>query len=323
MKQFFFLHGTTNPYKTPFHGTTYSLLVMFISTLGRVEGLLIGLAAGDALGAPYEGREGTGCFVREMYSGGLHKRNAGEVTDDTLQAMAVAGSLVHCRGFDPGDLITRLIAGYTTSSEWYGPTSSRVFDLVMTGQDPFVAAKNVYSCSGQKRTNGSVMRGPPLGVAFSGPELEKVSLLCSRLTHADSTSGWCSAFINRMASRLVRGSPRWPAFEDACHRCGDPEVLGRLVLFREYEPVSSIDPVLCTHAALWAFMTTGSFSEAVGTAAGLGGDADTVAAICGALAGSYYGISSIPARWRSPLQYQESLIRLADSLYSVFIPSGR
>jgi ADP-ribosyl-[dinitrogen reductase] hydrolase len=216
-----------------------------------------------------------------------------------------------------------LIAGYTTSSEWYGPTSSRVFDLVLTGQDPFVAAKNVYSCSGQKRTNGSVMRGPPLGVAFSGPELEKVSLLCSRLTHADSTSGWCSAFINRMASRLVRGSPRWPAFEDACHRCGDPEVLGRLVLFREYEPVSSIDPVLSTHAALWAFMTTGSFSEAVGTAAGLGGDADTVAAVCGALAGSYYGISSIPARWRSLLQYQESLIRLADSLYSVFIPSGR
>jgi ADP-ribosyl-[dinitrogen reductase] hydrolase len=293
---------------------------MFISTLDRVEGLLIGLATGDALGAPFEGREGTGFSVREMYSGGLHERKAGEVTDDTLQAMAVAGSLVHCHGFNPGDLVTRLIAGYSTSSEWYGPTSSRVFDLILQGQDPFVAAKTVYSCSGTKRTNGSVMRGPPLGVAFSGPHLEKVSLLCSRLTHADSTSGWCSAFINRMASRLVRGAPRQAAFEDACSRCRDPEVLGRLGLFREYEPVSSIDSVLSTHAALWAFMTTGSFREAVGTAAGLGGDADTVAAVCGALAGSYYGISSVPARWLIRLQYRESLFRLADSLYSTFMP---
>ena len=47
-------------------------------------------------------------------------------------------------------------------------------------------------------------------------------------------------------------------------------------------------------AALWCFWTTDSFSTAILKAANLGDDADTTAAICGQVAGAYYGESRIP-----------------------------
>ena len=47
----------------------------------------------------------------------------------------------------------------------------------------------------------------------------------------------------------------------------------------------------------WSFWTTSSFEEAILTAANLGDDADTTAAVCGQVAGAYYGRSGIPERW--------------------------
>jgi ADP-ribosyl-[dinitrogen reductase] hydrolase len=294
---------------------------MFISTPGRVEGMLLGLAVGDALGAPFEGGPERTLPVREMLEGGLHARKAGEVTDDTLQAMAVAGSLVHCRGYCPGDLVTRLIAGYATASEWYGPTSSAVFDLVIAGCDPFHAARVIHAHKPGRETNGSVMRGAPLGVAFSGPELEEVSLSCSQLTHAGNTSGWCSSFVNRMVSGLIRGISKKEAWHDACRHCKDRNVLFRLGNWSDFPPVPAPDALLSTHAALWCFLATNTFPDAVGTAAALGGDADTVAAICGAIAGSCYGISAVPSSLTRGLQYRESLHVLAGQLFETFHPT--
>ena len=61
-------------------------------------------------------------------------------------------------------------------------------------------------------------------------------------------------------------------------------------------------------AAAWSFLTTDCFEEAVVRAANLGDDADAVAAVCGSLAGAYYGYAAIPHRWRDQLR-DESRIR--------------
>jgi ADP-ribosyl-[dinitrogen reductase] hydrolase len=50
-------------------------------------------------------------------------------------------------------------------------------------------------------------------------------------------------------------------------------------------------------AALWAFARTESFEDAILTAANLGDDADTTAAVCGQVAGAYYGMRGIPQHW--------------------------
>ena len=68
-------------------------------------------------------------------------------------------------------------------------------------------------------------------------------------------------------------------------------------------------------AALWCFATTDTFADAVLRAANLGDDADTTAAICGQLAGAFYGIDGIPAAWRERVQDAAEIVALADRLY--------
>ena len=67
-------------------------------------------------------------------------------------------------------------------------------------------------------------------------------------------------------------------------------------------------------AALWSFMRTDCFKDAVLTAVNLGDDADTTAAICGQLAGAFYGLSDIPASWLERLAWIERITALADDL---------
>jgi ADP-ribosyl-[dinitrogen reductase] hydrolase len=60
-------------------------------------------------------------------------------------------------------------------------------------------------------------------------------------------------------------------------------------------------------AALWSFHNAGSFEEAVLRAVNLGDDADTTGAVCGQLAGAYWGESNIPEALRSSLARRDLL----------------
>ena len=68
-------------------------------------------------------------------------------------------------------------------------------------------------------------------------------------------------------------------------------------------------------AALWAFHGTDNFRDACLAAANLGQDADTTAAICGQIAGAFYGYAAIPAAWREQLAMGERIVELADLLH--------
>ena len=69
-------------------------------------------------------------------------------------------------------------------------------------------------------------------------------------------------------------------------------------------------------AALWAFHKSTDFREAVLLAANLGDDADTTAAICGQIAGAYYGCEAIPEEWRGRLTMVAEITSMADSIYA-------
>jgi ADP-ribosyl-[dinitrogen reductase] hydrolase len=250
-----------------------------------------------------------------MRPGGRHFRKKGAITDDTLQAMAVAESLAACRGFNQKDLISRLFAGYIKSPEWYGPTSSLFFDLVKSGTLPHHAAWLVHKRNGSSRTNGSVMRGFPLGIIYPAPEVYKMSMACSRLTHYDPVAGHCSAFLNVMVSDMVRGASRGAAFRHARSLCRDPEVHAVLGSYDSHEPDPSLDAVLCSHAALHCFMHARTLEGAILSAINLGGDADTVGACCGALAGAYWGVGAIPQRWTRDLEGYGELVGLGERVW--------
>jgi ADP-ribosyl-[dinitrogen reductase] hydrolase len=66
--------------------------------------------------------------------------------------------------------------------------------------------------------------------------------------------------------------------------------------------------------AYWAAFSADGFEQAVVSAANLGGDADTNAAVTGALAGARFGASQIPQRWLEPLLDRDHISGLATRL---------
>ncbi|SCL74510.1 ADP-ribosyl-[dinitrogen reductase] glycohydrolase [Methanoculleus chikugoensis] len=283
----------------------------------RAVGALVGLAIGDALGAPLEGLPPAPLAVTEMQGGGIHNVSAGQYTDDTLQASALAQTLLACGGFDPADFARRLVRVYHAHPEFFGPTSRAVLDLVDEGVAPTVAARMAHEERGGSRSNGSVMRGIPLGIFYPPGEVREVSLAASRVTHFDPVAGEASAFVNRMVSGICRGEEVGGAFGAALAACEDRELRGLLEDYRAYPPEPSLDAVLCTHCAVRVFMDAVSFREAVVTAVNLGGDADTVGAIVGGLAGARYGCEAIPSSWLAALRDREEIVDLARRLAGV------
>jgi len=159
------------------------------------------------------------------------------------------------------------------------------------------------------------MRGFPLGIFYPAPQVYEMSLLCSSITHYDPVAGHCSAFLNVMVADMVRGASRARAFRHACSLCSEPEVHTMLAHYDQYDPDPSLDCVLCSHAALHSFMLAKSLEQAVLSAVNLGGDADTVGACCGALAGAYWGLDALPARWMAGLERYGELVDLAERVW--------
>ena len=272
-------------------------MVIFISGYVSAAGSLAGLAIGDAMGAPFEGHSHISAGDLRIFQSGIFLKNQAHFTDDTLQAIAVAESLIQCRGYCPEDLIERLIIGYKRFPQYYGPTSRRAFEAVIAGSPPDRAAVQVRGERSGSRSNGSVMRGPPIGIFFRGEKVREVSLRCSYLTHDHPVAAECSAWVNQMVSDLCRGFSKTGAFSRALHRCDDEEVIRVLGGYHQYGLVPGLDALEATHAALSVFMESRTFQDAITGAIRLGGDTDTVAAIAGALAGAWTGYRGIPETW--------------------------
>ena len=96
------------------------------STRGRLRGMLLGLAAGDALRAEVEFTQpGTFPPVSGFRGGRPHGLEPGEWTDDTSMALALAESIASA-GWDPDDQMRRY-------ADWYQngrfSVNGRCFDI--------------------------------------------------------------------------------------------------------------------------------------------------------------------------------------------------
>ena len=87
--------------------------------------------------------------------------------------------------------------------------------------------------------------------------------------------------------------------------------------FRQKQPpeiVGSGYVVKSLEAALWAFHDAKDFREAVLRAVNLGDDADTTGAVCGQLAGAYWGESNIPTDLLDGLDRKDMIEEALESL---------
>jgi ADP-ribosyl-[dinitrogen reductase] hydrolase len=68
-------------------------------------------------------------------------------------------------------------------------------------------------------------------------------------------------------------------------------------------------------SALWCFYYSDDFKDAVLKAVNIGNDADTTGAVCGQIAGAFYGINGIPAEWIEKLVMSSEITEMAVQLF--------
>lgn len=311
---------------------------MEVTTLERYLGSMLGLAAGDAVGAQVEFmRPGDFEPVTDMVGGGVFRLPAGAFTDDTSMALCLAQSLVERGGFDPVDQLERYLRWIR---EGYMSSTGRAFDVGGTCADAilrFEATRQPYcgSTNPNRAGNGSIMRLAPVPLFFAR-EPEKaveMSAASSRTTHGAPNAVDGCRYLGALIVGAVSGaskeellSPRYtPApglwerapLADAIREIADgsfmtkdpPEIRGTGYV------VDSLE------AALWAFHRGHSFEEGLMLAVNLGDDADTTAAVYGQLAGAFYGVSEIPRRFRDRLAMRDLIEDLAVNLYELAFES--
>jgi len=320
-----------------------------ITPRDRYRGALVGVLAGDALGAPYETRHSDRIKTDFEKRGGLVPFDyespwadefpklagqiipAGKPTDDSDHTAALAESLIACKGLNQEDLYNRLrhVVYDHVSPLWDG----RAFGAGRTTKKVLApttwAESQALDMSDAYPSNGSLMRAAPLGLLYGDifsvdrREVRKMSVV----THRHYSAGTCCAGYVAVLAALLSGLTVRHAFTaGALHVLFEEHTREEFLLFSLDDIREPQDPekwpgrgaaVLTLNAALWALATSDDFREGITKVVGLGGDTDTYGAVAGGLLGARFGLCGIPSEWQNALIGKDKMIELADALYDL------
>lgn len=285
----------------------------------KVLGGLFGVACGDALGGTLETlsiEEATGKYgyLKEIVGGGPLRLLPGEVTDDTGMTIAIAKGLL-----EEPDMPWKSIGKYflewgNSNPKGVGRTISTVLEEYRYCQDWGVAAYKADEILGGKSAgNGSLMRCIPIGLYYDKIEMVKsISKIQSGLTHYDKTPGIACELYNTLIHEYLLCESKAEVLKRVLEDYPEYKVVYKLSK-EDLKPTAYVvDSLLC---ALWCFKNTSSFEEAVCEAVNLCGDADTIGAITGGLAGVFYGFEEIPARWRDKILVRQQIMDIANNIF--------
>jgi ADP-ribosylglycohydrolase len=292
----------------------------FLSTLiDHFQGSALGTFVGDAMGREVEGWSWEQIKARHGILKGVGE---GFYTDDTEMMIGIMESLQKDSGFDPALTAQRFLANFH-HFRGYGGRIYGVMDRLGQGVSWDEVGTDSWG-------NGGAMRIAPIGFFFyDEPErLQEAALICTQITHRHP-QGLAGALAQAMGvgmalqkgiqgetiDRLtflqeimagVQGVDGGVAEELA--RIGKMEHRGELEAKIERIAATfsrDVSAIGAVPAAMAAFLINADFQETVLTAVNCGGDTDTIGAMAGALAGAYYGYSSIPSTWLEPLENGE------------------
>lgn len=291
----------------------------------RGDGVLLGLACGDALGEPVEGwtadRIAAEYGTLTEFVGG--RVPPGGLTDDTEQALRLARSLVDCGGFAPDDVARRFVEWFEGGAVGIGGLTRRVLARIADDEHWERASRAAWEGSpeGRNAGNGSVMRCAPIAVAYANDpdELVAVSRTSSKLTHYDPRSVAGCAVLNRTIAGYLRDDPApLDAGLAALPDDAPDELLAALEPIPDGIEPDALSPtgyvVDTLQAALYHAVTASDAETAIVNAVNLGGDADTIGAVAGAVAGARFGAEQLSDRWIDDLDRATELRRLGREL---------
>ena len=291
----------------------------------QVTGALLGLAIGDALGAPFEFRRAQAIPspvpAFELPWMGLPP---GTWTDDTAMARNLWTSLIANGGrLDLEDVKRRHVMWLATSPPDVGNLTRTVLSGWRDGEpDParaYVERRGPEVSAG----NGSVMYCAPLGVARAhAPErLHDEASALSALTHWDERCRTACLAVTLTVAALVRGEPGERSVIDAVHavagREGDEELAELVDGAGVVRPIDGPDQgfvFFTAGVALRQAARERPFERGLREVVALGGDTDTNAAVTGALLGALHGRGALPAAWLVKLGNREAIEAEAEAL---------
>jgi ADP-ribosyl-[dinitrogen reductase] hydrolase len=291
----------------------------------RAVGSVLGLALGDALGAPFEFRRAeeipSPLPAFEQPRMGLPP---GTTTDDTAMARNLIRSLIANDGrLDPGDVLARHIEWLATGPPDVGNLTRRVLSRARDGGAD--AAREYVEQRGPEVSagNGSVMYCAPLGVAYANrpDELFEAAPALSAITHWDERCRTACLVVTLAVAALVRGEEPRDAVVRAVSAVGGregAEELEELVdtagLTRPIDGPDQGFVFFTTGVALRTAAEAPPFEEGLRAVVALGGDTDTNAAVTGALLGAQHGRDALPVGWLARLEDADALEADAETL---------
>ena len=299
------------------------------STIDRAYGALAGMAIGDALGMPSQTL--TREQIRQHYgqiAGFIapydnhpvsHGLSAGQVTDDTEQALILAQRLIAGRGrIDETQLAKDLLAWEADVKarglrDMLGPSSKAALDAMLAGMPISETGRN-------GTTNGAAMRIAPVGIVTPVEPLtrfvDQVERAC-RMTHNTGEAIAGAAAVAAVISCGLDGKSFDAAVQTALQAAQEGQTRGYAVgennMAARISDALSVANSNTTINGLAAKTGTSVAShESVASAFGvvslasgdpwkaalfsanIGDDTDTIGAISGAMAGACSGIGAIP-----------------------------
>jgi len=298
------------------------------------RGALLGLAVGDALGTTFEfdviDQPPYPTLATEpatdVVGQGPFDLPAGAVTDDTQLAVCLAASLAG-GALDVDDVARRYVA-WSAHAFDIGNQTYQALSRIAQGEPPLSAGLDTWRASGRHAAgNGSLMRTAPIAVAFAAQgdrAVIEAAIRESAITHADPRCTLACAAFDVAIAAAIRDAPMLPAAREAiahaavllralhapdehdaiavaardltsdlaAAEAADPGVYGDLHVHRTAGFVR-----VAFRLAFWHAVHTRSWRAALVDIASRGGDADTNAAIAGALLGARDGAGAIPEAW--------------------------
>lgn len=292
----------------------------------RVAGCVLGLALGDALGAPFEFRrreeipDPLPAFERSWM--GLPP---GTWTDDTAMARNLWRSLSASGRLDLGDVFRRHVEWIQSDPPDAGAFTRRVLRAAVDGHSMDDAARIVWEQRGPEVSagNGSVMYCAPLG-AFRAARPEMLfdeAPALSAITHWDQRCRTACLAVTLAVASLVRGDGHREAVEGAVRavidREGGEELEYLAAEAGRARPIDGPDMGFTLFTAAIGLQVAAEglpFEEGLRSVVSLGGDTDTNAAVSGALLGASYGRAGLPDAWLEALADRSEIGSEAEAL---------
>jgi ADP-ribosylglycohydrolase len=308
----------------------------------KLEGGLVGLIVGDAVGVPYEFKEpfeipAFGKIDMQPPKGFFPNHSSvlpGTWSDDSSQALCLFASLRECGGLDIEDLAQRLVAWMHGG---YMAVDKCPFDVglqtcqALTRYKSGMPADQSGLKSERNNGNGSLMRTLPLALLWEGDDasLVRAAHRQSIVTHAHPRAQVCCALYCLWARYEIEGDDTpWETAVASLRQAyaHNPAYLAELnEHIRPEEDATSCGGgyvVTCLKSAKKA-CEEDSYENAIKRAVSYGVDTDTTASVTGGIAGIRHGIQSIPERWWRDLRGKDILVPLIERWHMTLKEQGR